>query len=698
MSLKTELEMFANKDYSEFFQIDPTYGFKTTSYVKNGKNLTELVCRKCNHTFLIDNFWVRTHQCPVCGNVCSQNTNNEKALPFYRYVEKIDNGYAIVSVRARQYLQTNTEKFVLEESTKKVFIYKFGKAKGHAVKTYEHCVIKRPTSIAFIAELNKLSNNANSNMTNDEYKAIVEKITNDIEMLDQKTSEKKKHSNAQILRDIKANYQFNKNLNYNYLNANFCFTTLYDSRAINKYKTRCVCGNIYYHENREERCPICNNINKKLTSSPYQNQVHDMKSILLFEATSTPDESLCIRMFDCKMEWNVVTDTVTKDESEVKRIFMSNKKIEVYEIDSEGKWIYSGNGKYLYKNDVLKDSFVQSMDEIEKEIAKTSMRYSGIAKILRYNQTVIGYNYFSLNAMLQYVVMWQDNNALELVCAMPELVLDFVFYKKNHEMVKNFVEKDATNLKDALRLPTNCSMKLAQKYVKKVKDLNNLRSLAKVMPELNEDRYKKILDENLDICAIINILDQYDNISFDSLYKYLENAYNHQCIEKNNTLAIWKDYLYMASRVKYDLSDKNRLYPTSLKKEHDIVMFAYNAIKEQLDKEEFRKNSMKNKKYEFKDKNFVAIIPTEVEEVVKEATRQHNCLRSYISRIKNNETVVAFVRRNEDVDKNFITAEIHNDSLVQFVTAYNASYTSPELRAFVKAWSQKVGFEASRYL
>jgi hypothetical protein len=144
----------------------------------------------------------------------------------------------------------------------------------------------------------------------------------------------------------------------------------------------------------------------------------------------------------------------------------------------------------------------------------------------------------------------------------------------------------------------------------------------------------------------------------------------------------------MASRIGVDLTDKAKLFPGSLKKEHDIAVFAYRAVKIEIDQREFAERAKKNKVYEFETKKFVVIIPETPQEVVEEANAQRNCLRSYIERVKNGETVVAFVRTKADPDKTFLSAEIRNGRLIQLKGYCNSDPRTKEIVAFMNEWAE----------
>jgi hypothetical protein len=171
--------------------------------------------------------------------------------------------------------------------------------------------------------------------------------------------------------------------------------------------------------------------------------------------------------------------------------------------------------------------------------------------------------------------------------------------------------------------------------------------------------------------------------------KYLQAAYDHQCILKRETLSLWSDYLRMADAVGVNLSDKAKKFPSSLKKEHDITAFAYRAVQVEMEAKAFAAQAEVNSKYEFEADDMIVIVPKTPQEVIEEANAQNNCLRSYVERVKRGDTVVAFVRRKSEPEKTFLSAEILNGELIQLKGWCNSNPRTPEIVKFMKAWAKE---------
>ncbi len=220
--------------------------------------------------------------------------------------------------------------------------------------------------------------------------------------------------------------------------------------------------------------------------------------------------------------------------------------------------------------------------------------------------------------------------------------------------------------------------------------MTSLSALYNADNTITVDTFREIEQLNLPVYQLVQLKTTY-NIDYAQTMKYLEAVYNHQCIEKREAIGQWLDYLRMATSLHIDLTDKSRLYPGSLKKEHDVATFAYRAVQIDMDKEKFASQAEQNAYFEYTYKDLMVVVPKTPQEIVEEATRQKNCLRSYVERVKNGDTVVAFIRRKIMPDATYVTAEVNNGRLLQLKGYCNSNPRNKELVEFVQHWSKAKG-------
>lgn len=180
--------------------------------------------------------------------------------------------------------------------------------------------------------------------------------------------------------------------------------------------------------------------------------------------------------------------------------------------------------------------------------------------------------------------------------------------------------------------------------------------------------------------------------SASKLKEYLINVLNYQCIKYPEAITILSDYYRMAEKLHYDLKNKNILFPSSLKKEHDIAVFSYNAIEEELKKEEFH-DSVKSYKYleyaQTKKSGLKVITPNEPSDIIGEGKSLHHCVASYVSTVQNRATRIMFIRRKENPQESFYTVEINNDDVVIQLRGLQNCKPTAEVKAFVEEWAEK---------
>ena len=80
-----------------------------------------------------------------------------------------------------------------------------------------------------------------------------------------------------------------------------------------------------------------------------------------------------------------------------------------------------------------------------------------------------------------------------------------------------------------------------------------------------------------------------------------------------------------------------------------------------------RKNAL-----EFSYGGLKVVIPTTVDEFISEAEQQNNCVaRMYMPRVIENTTNIVFIRRENDIEKSYITCEVRDGHILQYLTRHN---------------------------
>lgn len=130
----------------------------------------------------------------------------------------------------------------------------------------------------------------------------------------------------------------------------------------------------------------------------------------------------------------------------------------------------------------------------------------------------------------------------------------------------------------------------------------------------------------------------------------------HQC-------RLWKDYLSMAAKLGYDLSDITVAMPKDLEARHDaaaeILDYQENAERRQKYKARYKKLQ---KRYAFELGGLRVVIPKTEREIINEGKTLHHCVGGYAARHMDGWTTILFLRKARTPGKSFLTIELYDDT------------------------------------
>ena len=447
------------------------------------------------------------------------------------------------------------------------------------------------------------------------------------------------------------------------------------------YKMACLYCNTVFESEMQEGvvCPHCGRAH---TLAKHYN--HDVQSyrLLVFENTDLPDEDLLLRVYEgvCRLERVSGQYIITRSCSEAVRFFLGKKK---YAYDVKGAAItkikaefspYAHNNNYMYRQKSM-----HTKEELRNIIANSYLRYSGAIEAMGLGNPA--YKPVVEMNELAYIKAWYTNKAIEYIYKSQLRALTYECMSWSMPKLR-----PGTSIKEVLDI-SNMGLQIVRECDLGVTDMQAVRRLCKHDPTMSVDGYRQLI-ESINPTEAAELAENY-GIRWKEMVDYLEAVYMHQCIEKEEAVTVWRDYLNMAKDLGYALNEKSRKFPNSLRKEHDIVVFATNALAEQEAKEEFLQHAQENHdRYHFTYDKLMAIVPQTTEDVVQEATQQHNCLRSYIRSIQNGSTAVAFIRRKDTPDKSYVTVEIRDSQIMQIQGFANRSPRCPELTEFLQHWTK----------
>lgn len=216
--------------------------------------------------------------------------------------------------------------------------------------------------------------------------------------------------------------------------------------------------------------------------------------------------------------------------------------------------------------------------------------------------------------------------------------------------------------------------------------VREMEQLAKVPPE----------NRNPDISLIREMA----SINYSGTYQEAVSK-DRRAIEYVCTTGIaqWRDYEDYIAMLDANGEEKTKvaLYPKYFWDAHDRQNWKMQASKE---KEKslslnngIKKNCLLHMKMSYGDKEAGLLIRPVVnrEELIKESSLMHHCVKMYDERVAKQETEIFFVRRIDNKNKPLATLELEGSKIIQCRAKFNAR-PEENVRKFVDAWAERNGF------
>jgi predicted RNA-binding Zn-ribbon protein involved in translation (DUF1610 family) len=690
--------------------VQPVKFLTSRSYVDKGKNVQEFYCQACGsthnnitHSGHYRGYGNYSYACPTCGNENYTNGRTINSNTSELYVEPQDDGFKFALYRTTHHISSDEPKWWLQEPVATISIQEVGSfdsVNGWYVYSERDVKLLARNSIAEEEAINRVKKTKPVNKFDGNFPTMLAEAAVFEAKKAASNAARKSASKTTLLEEMRSAYKpqeidESKLLDTSHTVLHEVYSTKDDKTT---YMACCTkCGKIFEAEVEEDEnalrvitCPDCGTSGDVSSYSRYSynyGRKAYTQNIAIFENTHLPENDLLIRVFEISRQFDINTG-YQQTVLERQRIFCG-KKVTVY--GRSYNWstkTYSDFEKHTirdidsslvgYRRDA---QVVQSDEEIAEIIRNSCLMYSGLVESYGIGNKL--YKGFEPAPSLKYLMTWYKKPAIELIM------------KSNLTNMTEYMISNPEHIGEGKTLAEALGVKPAvAKIVVKLnldyRSMTDLSALYNADNTLTAESFTAIRQLDLPTFQLAQLKGTY-GIDYDQTMKYLEAVYNHQCIEKREALTQWVDYLRMATALHMDLTDKSRLYPGSLKKEHDVATFAYRAIQIDVDKEKFALQAEENAYFEYTYKDLMVIVPRTPQEIVEEATRQKNCLRSYVERVKNGDTVVVFIRRKIMPDATYVTAEVHNGRLTQLKGYCNSNPRNRELVEFVQHWSKAKG-------
>lgn len=145
------------------------------------------------------------------------------------------------------------------------------------------------------------------------------------------------------------------------------------------------------------------------------------------------------------------------------------------------------------------------------------------------------------------------------------------------------------------------------------------------------------------------------------------------------------DYLDMTVKIYKSEFTEHMAFPKNLIKAHDDAVKKFNAIKHELDNQEYKKRLEQLMKLKYRNKHLAIVVPMKLEEILFEGKKLNHCVGSYVDQVKKGKTTILFVRRTDDMETPFYTIEYSGDRIIQ-CQGKNHKNASDEIKEFTEEW------------
>ncbi len=197
-----------------------------------------------------------------------------------------------------------------------------------------------------------------------------------------------------------------------------------------------------------------------------------------------------------------------------------------------------------------------------------------------------------------------------------------------------------------------------------------------------------LMDEHMTLTQIVNYVKRQQRESYPGM-------------RGDKVIEQWNDYLTMCERLKKNLDDEMVYRPRELKRRHDEAVNEIAMREAEIQANEYSERYGEaeavlqkiREKFEYAGKTFRIIVPMRIVDIVKEGRALHHCAGAtdrYFDRIKQNETYICFLRKNEAPENPFYTIEVEPGGTIrQHRGMFDEEPEIETVKPFLREW-QKV--------
>lgn len=167
-----------------------------------------------------------------------------------------------------------------------------------------------------------------------------------------------------------------------------------------------------------------------------------------------------------------------------------------------------------------------------------------------------------------------------------------------------------------------------------------------------------------------------------------ETALRYQSYQ--SVVSAYRDYLDMEAGLNYATMNKSTLFPKNLHTAHDRTTTRFRENADEITRRNFALAYERiSGALDYASGGMMIMLPSSPDDLTAEGRALQHCVGSYAGRVAKHECIIVFVRRCEEPEKPYYTAEIRDGRVVQLLGLQNRNPT-PEVQAFADAWEKTV--------
>lgn len=164
----------------------------------------------------------------------------------------------------------------------------------------------------------------------------------------------------------------------------------------------------------------------------------------------------------------------------------------------------------------------------------------------------------------------------------------------------------------------------------------------------------------------------------------------------------YRDYMRMCEKLHKNTKDAMVYRPRELKRRHDEAVSELEQRKDELEAEKYSEKFSEaeavlrsvREKFEYTGSGYRIIVPQRIVDIVADSRALHHCAGAtdrYFDRIKQEETYICFLRKEEEPDQPYYTIEVEPGGTIrQHRGMYDEEPEIEKIRPFLREWQQVV--------